>query len=139
MSRLIHDVSLQQKLGLADTTIGISKESFKNLGKLDGSRDSVVKDVRQLVEKYDTVLIKWQYGDSILKSPQNLLKIFPSYQHKIIHLLVIEVEQIRRLQTKDWWHEVGNEKEFISDEVSRVHSAINELSEKYEVINFDWS
>lgn len=138
MKSVIGEDKLRKKLGLENVTVAISEESLSNLGKLDGSRLSVVSEVETLIKTNDAVLIKWQYGDSILNSPEVLYKKFSKAEHIIVNLVVTLPEQVNRLKAKSWWHEVGKEESFIAKETVLVRESIKKLRSTFSVLDVKW-
>jgi hypothetical protein len=128
----------QTLIGTRNKKVGVSKQSLINLGQLDDSRTSIITEVSELLAEKDAVFIKWQYGDSLLHIPEILYKKYPDIQHRAIVLKVGEAEQIRRLRTKSWWHEVGREKDFIAKEQELVSRAIADLPENFIVSERQW-
>src|SRR5664279_4379088 len=124
---LIKNSDLQKSLGLENKSFIISDESLKNLGNLDGLRASIIDEVSNLLESNNSVVIKWQYGDTLLNSPKVLQDKFPDLKHIVIKLKVDQQEQIRRLKTKSWWHDDGRESEFIAKELVLVDESIMKL------------
>ena len=118
--------------------ITVSEESLTNLGKLDKSREKIIKEVCDLIKTNDYVVIKWQYGDTLLDSPNKILAKLPMFQHKAIVLNVNEKEQIRRLRTKSWWQDTGSEHEFITRELELVDKSIKHLDPSFEVTHITW-
>ena len=134
---LIRDPRLAEKFGWRNQKIAISSESLINLGSLDNARLSIINEVSGLIVSNDIVLIKWQYGDSLLHTPQKLQDLFPDIKYSIIVMHVNETEQIKRLRTKPWWHDVGSETEFIANENKLVNKCVTELATTFTVIYID--
>lgn len=124
---LISDKTLREDLAVDDRKVAASAQSLKNLGKLDGSRASILDEVSELLELNDTVPIKWQYGDTLLRTPDVLYAQLPTVKHRVIRLNVDRGEQIRRLKTKTWWHDEGQEDDFIDNELKLVEGSIKAL------------
>jgi hypothetical protein len=135
---LLSDTELQQTLGIASDQIAISEESLKNLGKLDKSRASIIDETARLLDTYEVILIKWQYGDTLLHTPNVLYSQYPAFRHTAIKLSVGEQEQKRRLQTKSWWHDIGEEDKFITKEVGLVEDSLRRLRGNFIVIEQEW-
>jgi hypothetical protein len=135
---LIHDLKLRQALQLSDTP-RVCYESLKNLGSLDGSRKTVFEEISKLSELHNIVLIKWQYGDTLLNTPNRLQKKFPAIEHKVINLNVNKNEQIRRLKTKPWWRDDGDdERSFILRELRLVDDSIKQLDPAIAITQYNW-
>ena len=130
------DDLLKKVLGI-DEEVAISNESLKNLGKLDKSRLSIIDDVLELSSSNDVIVIKWQYGDTLLDTPNLLYKKLPNFKHRAVKLNVDTQEQVRRLQTKSWRYDHGKEENFIANELELVDSSIGQLNPDLEVTNFD--
>jgi len=135
---VMKDSSLQDKFGLTNLRVTYSDESLKNLGKLNDARSKIVPEVSDLLNTYDVILIKWQYGDTLLNTPEKLYSTYPAVQHRIIKLIVGEDEQLRRLQTKNWWHDIGKESQFIEKEQHLVDRSISSLESKFNVAELKW-
>lgn len=138
MKSIIVDDELRKKLGLENVKVAISEESLVNLGKLDVSRLSVVSEVETLIKTNGAVLIKWQYGDSILNNPEVLYKKFAKAEHTIVNLVVTLPEQVKRLNTKSWWHDVGQEEVFVAKETVLVRESIENLRNTFNVLDVEW-
>lgn len=136
--KLINNDELKKLLKVENVPIAMSNNSLIHLGKLDDSRLSILSEAAELLKVNNTVVIKWQYGDSLLDSPNVLRNKFPNYKHTVIILNTDRSEQIRRLRTKMWWHDDGKEDEFIIKELSIVDKSIKKLDDGFNVINFDW-
>lgn len=135
---LLNSDDLKKTFHLDNMSLVASKESLKNLGKLDNSRSSIIEEVATLIQKNDAVIIKWQYGDTILNSPEVLYRRFPTFKHTVIKLTVKNDKQVKRLKTKPWWTDNGKEKGFIEKEVLLVESSIKALNPGFEVLTHDW-
>lgn len=118
--------------------IAISNESLMNLGKLDGSRSSIVDEVLELSTSNDTIIVKWQYGDTLLNTPNALRERLAHFNHRAVKLNVDTQEQVRRLKTKSWWFDYGKEGDFIRDELELVDKSIKELNPAFDVMTFYW-
>ena len=129
---------IKKALGIKSQAIAVSQESLKNLGKLDGSRKSIFKEIESLVQNNDVVLLKWQYGDSQIGTPEKMYEIYPNYKHRIIALDVLREDQVDRLKTKIWWYDKGAESDFLAKETIIVEEVIEKLSDKFEVSSFKW-
>ena len=135
---LMKNRDLQKSLGLDSHSLAISGESLKNLGNLSESRASIVDEVANLLKTKDAVIIKWQYGDTLLDSPNILHDKFPHLKHTIIKLNVDQLEQVRRLKTKSWWHDEGKESEFTTKESLLVGESIKKLNSGFNIVSYDW-
>jgi len=109
-----------------------------NLGKLDQSRYSIVDETSSLIKLNEVVVIKWQYGDTLLHTPITLRTMFPKLEHIVIKLNVDHDEQIRRLRTKTWWHDQGQEDEFIAKELKLVEDSVETLKTKFIITELKW-
>lgn len=138
INSLLEDSVLQKMLSIKDKRIAISKQSLKNLGKLDQSRASVLDEVFNLILSNEVVLIKWQYGDTLLGTPNTLCVKFPTLKHTCVKLTADKPEQARRLKTKTWWHDIDQEDEFLASEGALVGSSIKKLPPNFEVIELQW-
>jgi len=134
---LISNADLRQKVDI-DEGFVISDGSLINLGKLDGSRESIIEEVSTLIERNSTVVVKWQYGDTLLDSPNRLRIRLPTMTHRVINLNVGQNEQIRRLKTKSWWRDSGSEGAFISHELQLVYESLLKLEPDINVLQYDW-
>ncbi|MEO6761704.1 MAG: hypothetical protein ABI220_05035 [Candidatus Saccharimonadales bacterium] len=139
MKSLIQSPQLARQFGWDGRKIVICKESLVNLGSLDESRTSIINEVSALFGTNDVVLIKWQYGDSLLQTPQKLQEMFPNAKHSIIVMNVNDTEQVKRLRTKPWWHDMGSEIEFIASENKLVNQSVAELATTFTVIHLNAS
>jgi hypothetical protein len=135
---ILNDKELQKTFDLDDSKIAISKESLRNLGKLDTSRASILDEVSHLRKSNDVIVIKWQYGDTLLHMPDAIREEVPAYKHTVIKLNVPKDEQVRRLKTKTWWHNEGEEDEFIAEELLLVEKSIAELDDRFTIKELDW-
>ncbi len=135
---LINDGRMRKLLDLQHKTITYSKESLKNLGKLDNSRVSIIDNVHALLEKKEVVLIKWQYGDTLLDTPNRLYDLFPKYNFRAVILKVSLPIQIERLKTKSWWHDSGKEEEYITKENLTVQNSVKALNDHFTIQNVAW-
>ncbi|NCU37816.1 hypothetical protein EOL96_02020 [Candidatus Saccharibacteria bacterium] len=138
MKTLLHENDLQEILGIDGKRIAISKQSLENLGKLDKSRASIVNEVRGLLKFNEVVVIKWQYADSLLRTPNTLYSQFMMYKHSAVKLSVTKKEQIRRLKTKTWWHDEGAEGKFLANELLLVEKSIEELNAQFIITDMEW-
>lgn len=135
---LLKDAKLRLHFRLDKSGLVVSNESLQNLGKLDDSRNVIIDEVSKLSKSNDVIILKWQYGDTLLDSPNRLLDNLPSFHHRVIKLIVDEEEQVRRLRTKSWWHDIGKEKEYISREQELVDKSIKKLNPSFDIRHFDW-
>ncbi|MCA9318486.1 hypothetical protein KDA06_02495 [Candidatus Saccharibacteria bacterium] len=138
MKAALNDAELQKALNLETQKIAISQESLRHLGALDGSRDTVRKDVLGLLKTNDAVFVKWQYGDTLLNTPNKLVADLPGVRHIAITLMVANEEKIKRLRTKSWWHDTGKESPFIAEEQRTVVTALGQLSDAFELVDLSW-
>ena len=138
LEKLLGDNELQKLIGINDMRIAVSQESLRNLGKLDQSRSSILDEVTQLIESNDAVVIKWQYGDTLLHTPNTLQDKFPACKHIMIKLNVARDEQVRRLRTKTWWRDKGQEDDFIAKEVLLVENSLSELGTQFIIRELEW-
>ncbi|MFZ3009951.1 MAG: hypothetical protein WA030_02950 [Candidatus Microsaccharimonas sp.] len=129
---------LKKAFQLDNKTLVASEESLRNLGQLDNSRSSILEEVANLIRTNDVVVIKWQYGDTLLNSPNVLYERFPNLKHVVIRLNVEADEQTQRLKTKSWWTDNGKESEFIEKEISLVESSIKALNPAFDIFRHNW-
>ena len=137
IEKLLIDTKLQKTLGLSSKSIAVSKQSLVNLGKLDGSRRSIVNEVAELITLNEIVVIKWQYGDTLLHTPTTLHAMFPTFKHAVVNLSVDRDEQIRRLRTKPWWSDIGQENEFIANELKLVEDSVENLGKGFTITELE--
>ncbi len=135
---LLNDNDLQKALGIDGEQIAVSDESLNNLGKLDKSRAIIINEASRLLETHEVLLIKWQYGDTLQNIPDLLYSQYPAYKHTVIKLNVGLKEQKRRLQTKSWWHDKGQEDKFIAKELKLVEDSVEGLSGRFIIIVQKW-
>lgn len=138
ISQLLKDSLLQEALGLDVKPIAVSQQSLINLGRLDESRSSIVDEISELIKVNEAVVIKWQYGDTLLNTPTILQTTYPLFRHVIIKLNVDHDEQARRLRTKTWWHDTGLEDKFIANEMKLVEDSITKLGAQFIVAELKW-
>lgn len=131
IKQLLNDTVLQKTLGIGAERIAVSEQSLINLGQLDESRSSIIDEVSELIKVNEAVVIKWQYGDTLLHTPVVLHTMYPMFRHVVVKLSVDHDEQIRRLRTKTWWHDEGSEDEFIANELKLVEDSIDELKNNF--------
>ena len=135
---LLKDADLRKALLPGKSNIAISEESLRSLGKLDNSRKAVVDEVLALAVLNDIIIIKWQYGDTLLNTPNLLLEALPDFRHRVIKLQVSREAQVKRLRTKSWWHDIGDESEFIEKETKLVEESIQQLNSAFVIERYDW-
>ena len=129
---------LQRLLKLGGTQIGFSEQSLINLGRLDESRASIIQEIAQIIDNNEVVLVKWQYGDTLLGTPEELLHQHPAARHRVIELIVGDDDQRQRLQAKSWWHDTGHEDEFIAQERVLVQNSIKSLPSTFMITGYSW-
>lgn len=133
---VLKDAILLEQLGWKYKSVVACEQSTKFIGQFKRDpkiilRESIIKKVPTLLSSADVVLIKWQFVDSQTSRPQRLKEAIPEAQHRIILLNTPESELIERLARKKWWHDYGEEKEFISKELSMVGDCIKQLSPEF--------
>lgn len=138
IKKLLSDIELQATFDLTGSQIAVSNEGFNNLGKLGKSRASIPGEVSRLLESNDAVVIKWQYGDTLLGTPNILRAKYPSYKHSVIQLEVKTPEHKRRLRIKSWWHDEGEEDEFITKDLELVKDSIKKLNGAFVITKQKW-
>lgn len=135
---LLHNKELQGRFGITDKKIALSEQSLKNLGALGDLRTTILQEVTSLLTTNEVVLIKWQYGDTLLNTPNQLQAQLPTLYHEVINLKVEQNEQIRRLRTKSWWYDTSKEPQFITREQQIVIKSLAKLPHAFTIVNFNW-
>ena len=138
ITSLMKDEALQNLYGITNAQIATCRATFDNLGDLRKLRESINNEVKHLLEENEVILIKWQYGDTLLKTPEKLQKKYPENEHIVIVLHVDHKELVRRLRIKSWWHDIGKEDEFITKELQLVSRSIKSLGADFIIKKQQW-
>ena len=108
------DTSLRQRFSLPSGAIEVVKRSIDYVGDstmLDTvvEREQILHDASQLLKNKETgtILIKWQYTDSLHTLPEKLEAGLFNAQHRFFILETDRHEVVRRLEQKDWWRQKG--------------------------------
>ena len=123
-----------QKLGFTEKIISV-ETSITHLNHSD-ERLKIEKLVLDLLDKETsaTILIKWQWSDSIeLRQSDVLLKLasIPNVSNEIIILSAEHDVLYDRLQNKFWWKDYGYSRELMETFIEKIRTHAQEL-----ILNF---
>lgn len=144
IKKLIQDPDLAARFGLGNRSIEVCKRSVTDVGDLGiprvvSSRKHIPEDVATLLDSADVALIKWQYVDSSCETPQALLELLPNAKHRILLLNADPSELANRLESKDWWQDLGftDSHELVGYEMQMVDKFVSELRGKLDITCVD--
>lgn len=105
-----------------------------NMAEIVKERSRIPEIVSKLVKDADVALIKWQYMDSIKNLPQDLMRMLPQAQHRVIALEVPHDILVHRLNGTDWWPKYyKNTEDAAADERLMMREAINQFGQQFIV------
>lgn len=144
ISNILRDKELKNRLGYKGQDIAACQRSLDYLGHIGqeeivDERRLIVNDVKHLLENHDVVLVKWQYIDSELKTPQTLKNQLPDIKHHVMNLSISSKENKKRLSGKTWRKEMFNDTEFSNREVALVKCCLDELPPEFCITTLDSS
>lgn len=135
--------SLLEQFGWIDKKIMASQTSLDHIGQFSNdpvveNREEIIKDVAELLQSSDVVLIKGQYVDFENDRPQRLKNLVPTATHKLVLFQTSLGELGKRLLNKKWWNDAYDLDKFSAHEKQFINDQIKNLS-GFEVIKVDSS
>ncbi len=131
---------LVRDLGLSGKIV-LSKESLLHTGHVDDpltkQRVAILPEVAKLLKTFDTVLVKWQYADSIMNLPNLLRSELPLCRHRIVLVYATNETTQERLVTKPWWQDTSNPAEHVERERHLVLGQVKKLSPRFSTVIVD--
>ncbi len=142
IKKVVVDQKLAKKFNWICEGITYSSHSLNFTGndedkRVISARKNIIKDVLTLQKDFNVILIKWQYIDTLLDTPQKLLLLLPGSNHKIILLEVPSAKLEARLKNKKWWQESSDSNEFDKHETKMVLESVSKLKSDFEIIKID--